>query len=105
LGLGFFLSAANVYLRDIRHMVAVGLSLLFYLSPIFYSIDSVPEAYRSIISVNPITHLLDAYRAILIEGRLPDLGGFASLSLIAAVVSGLGYMIYRGSSKSFLDEL
>lgn len=105
LGLGFFLSAANVYLRDIRHMVAVGLSLLFYLSPTFYSIDAVPETYRSIIQLNPITHLLAAYRAVLIEGRLPDFGGFVLLSVGSAAVCGLGYFLYRGSSKSFLDEL
>ncbi|CAN5899256.1 ABC transporter permease [soil metagenome] len=104
-GLGFALCTANVFLRDVRHMVSVTLGMLFYLSPIFYSVETVPEQYRSLIYLNPITHLLDAYRAVLLDGRLPDTGSFAVLFAFCGSVCGAGYLLYRLSSRSFLDEL
>jgi lipopolysaccharide transport system permease protein len=105
LGLGYFLCAANVYLRDVRHMVLVALSLLFYLTPIFYDLESVPANIQPVISMNPMTHLMDAYRAILIEGRLPAMGPFLTLAGGCVVLCLAGYAVYRQVSKSFLDEL
>lgn len=105
LGLGYFLSAANVYLRDVRHMVLVALSLMFYLTPIFYSVDAVPESFRTVIRLNPMTQLLDAYRAILIEGRVPPIGPFFTLAGGSVLLCLAGYVLYSHASRSFLDEL
>lgn len=105
LGLGFALCAANVYLRDVRLLVDVVLLLGFYLTPVFYDAQSVPENYRFVLSLNPMAHLLGAYRSILLAGRAPSLGPFLLLIGAGAVVFVTGYLIYRSTSPSFVDEL
>lgn len=104
-GLGYLLSAANVFLRDVRHMVLVGLSLLFYLTPIFYSVEVVPESFRAFILHNPMTILIGAYRAILVEGRLPALQPFFVLAVGCGLVCLVGLAFFQRASRAFLDEL
>lgn len=104
-GLGYLLAAANVFLRDVRHMVLVGLSLLFYLTPIFYSLAIVPESFRSVIAHNPMTVLIDAYRAILIDGQIPPLGPFSNLAAGCVLLCLVSHAVYQRASRSFLDEL
>ena len=105
LGLGFALCAANVYLRDVRLFTDVALLLGFYLSPVFYDVERIPTQYRFVAEWNPMAHLLNAYRSVLIDGHLPDPAGFATLALVCAAVLVVGYGIYRASSPNFVDEL
>ena len=105
LGLGFALCAANVYLRDVRLLVDVSLLLGFYLTPVFYDAQSVPERYRVVLYLNPVAHLLAAYRDILVAGRVPSLGSFLVLAMVGAAICGMGYLIYRSASPTFVDEL
>jgi lipopolysaccharide transport system permease protein len=105
LGLGFALCSANVYLRDARLFVDLVMLLGWYVTPVFYRGDAIPETYRFILDLNPMAHLLSDYRLILIEGRLPDLGHFLSLSAVCAILFALGYLVYRATSPTFIDEL
>lgn len=68
LSLIMFLSALSVYIRDVSHVISLIVSVLLFLSPIFYSINSVPENYRWFIYLNPITYPIEALRDIVIYG-------------------------------------
>jgi lipopolysaccharide transport system permease protein len=80
--------------HDTHHVLSLALSLLFYLSPVFYEPSAIPARYLPIYNLNPIVHLLVAYRTILVEGRLPAatplliVGGVSTLLLVA------GYRFY-----------
>jgi ABC-type polysaccharide/polyol phosphate export permease len=104
-GLGFALCSANVYVRDVRLFVDVATLLGWYLTPIFYSPRSVPEAFRFVLEINPMAHLISAYRSILLDGQLPDLGSFTILGVGCIAIFVGGYLIYRASSPTFVDEL
>jgi lipopolysaccharide transport system permease protein len=105
LGLGYALCAANVFLRDVRLVVDVALLLGFYLTPVFYETDSVPEGYKLLFQLNPVARLLAAYRDILVEGTLPAPGPFLALFAVCGAVFLAGYGIYRAASATFVDEL
>jgi len=105
LGLGYALCAANVFYRDVRIFVDVALLLGFYLTPVFYRTDSVPEGYRFLIQLNPMARLIAAYRDVLVEGRLPEPGPFLALFAVCGAVCLAGYAIYRAASGTFVDEL
>jgi lipopolysaccharide transport system permease protein len=105
LGVGYALCAANVYLRDVRIVVEVALLLGFYLTPVFYDAETVPEGYRFLIQLNPMARLLNAYRDILVEGRLPHLGPLLVLFAACSVIFAVGYGTYRRTSPTFVDEL
>ncbi len=70
-GLAWIVSAVSVYLRDVPNMVGVAVATLFYLTPVFYPVSRVPESWRWLIDLNPLAPLLEAYRAVLLDGRLP----------------------------------
>jgi lipopolysaccharide transport system permease protein len=105
LGLGFALCAANVYLRDVRLLVDVAVLLGFYLTPVIYDPESVPDGYRYVLYLNPMAHILGAYRSVMLAGELPALGPFLLLALVGAAVLVAGYSIYRLASPFFVDEL
>ena len=70
-GLGLFLSAANVFYRDVGPLLVLGITLWFYASPIIYPVSMVPENLRLLYFLNPMAGVLTAYREILLYGRLP----------------------------------
>ena len=104
-GIGLALSAANVYLRDVALFVRLGMVLAFYLTPVFYSGESVPRPYRFVVDANPMAHLLTAYRAILVEGKLPEPGPFLLVVALSLAVFAAGYAVFRATSPLFIDEL
>jgi lipopolysaccharide transport system permease protein len=105
LGLGFIFCTANVYVRDVHLFVNVATLLGWYLTPVFYRGSDVPESFHFVLQLNPMAHLLSAYRDVLIGGHLPDPGTFL---ILAAVCSGIfiaGLAVYRRASPYFVDEL
>ena len=104
-GFAWLFAAATVYFRDIPHIVGVGLTLLFYLTPIFYPYSKVPADYRWLLRLNPMTTLIEWERGALMYGKLPGVGEVAALSLAAVVVAGIGFAIFRALQGRFVDEL
>jgi lipopolysaccharide transport system permease protein len=105
LGLGFIFCSANVHFRDVHLLVNVATLLGWYLTPVFYEPRAVPESFRWMLAVNPMAQLLSAYRAVLIEGRLPSAGPFLLLALACIALFAIGLSIYRRTSPLFVDEL
>jgi ABC-type polysaccharide/polyol phosphate export permease len=105
LGLAWIVAGLNVFYRDVVHLVAVLLLVWMYGTPIFYPAAMVPERYRFLIALNPMAHLIEAYRRVILEGAQPSLGGLAILGGCAALSLGLGFGLYRRWSLDFADRL
>src|SRR5512145_351290 len=82
IGLGYMLAAVNVRFRDTQHLLVVALMLWFYLTPIFYDYNLIPEAYRFVYNLNPLVHLVQAYRAICLQAALPAWQSLITLLLL-----------------------
>ena len=67
----FFFAAANVYYRDVAHILQVVLSAWFYVTPIIYSIDMIPQQYRWIFKLNPIIYVINGFRLAVYYGSCP----------------------------------
>jgi lipopolysaccharide transport system permease protein len=103
--LSYFLAAMNVTFRDTQHTLGVLLQLFFYLTPIFYDLKNIPEEYWYVYGLNPMVHIVTAYRAILLWGIQPD---WLALAIIAAITAGLlpiGYSLFKRQSLRFVEEL
>ncbi|MBA3350465.1 MAG: ABC transporter permease [Actinobacteria bacterium] len=105
LGLGFMLCSANVYFRDVHLFVNVATLLGWYLTPVFYQARAVPESFHWVLQINPMAQLLTAYRAVLIDGRLPEPRSFSILATACVAIFFIGLSIYRRKSLLFVDEL
>jgi lipopolysaccharide transport system permease protein len=95
LGLSYFIVPIESLFHDTEHLLGLGLFLLFYLTPVFYSPSSIPEKYLLIYDLNPLVHLLGAYRAILMEGVFPPLTFFLVGTVLAGILVVSGYAFYK----------
>jgi lipopolysaccharide transport system permease protein len=105
LGLSLILSSLTVYIRDLEHIISVLLLVLFYATPIVYSMEMVPEAIKPILLINPMTPIVDSYRSILFYQEMPDISNLISISIISIVIFIFGLNIFRILQKNFAEEL
>ncbi len=94
LGLSLLAASFTVYFRDLEHIIALGLTALFYLTPVLYPLDAhaLPSGaarFIPILSLNPMAWFLNSYHSVLFYGTWPDVTSF-SLMLAAAVVALFG---------------
>lgn len=105
-GVIFFLSAINVYYRDIRHAVPFLVQIWMYGSPIVYSLSAVPEKYRTIyVTINPMTALIDGYRTIILHARSPVFSHLAIAGGISVAIFILSYLFFKRMEKNFADVI
>jgi lipopolysaccharide transport system permease protein len=105
LGISWFLAALGVYLRDIQQITGTLATLLLFLSPIFYSVNILPENLQTLIFLNPLSYVVESARAILIYGKLPDFIGLAIYTVVAVLVAATGYSFFRKVRPGFADVL
>jgi len=105
MGVSWFLASLGVYLRDVAQSVGIITNVLMFLSPVFYSVDSLPPAYRPLIYATPLTFVIEQARGVLIFGRLPDWNMLAVYSLVSVTVCWLGFAWFQKTRKGFSDVL
>lgn len=105
LGVTFITSSVTVYVRDLEHLISIAMTVLFYGTPIVYTIDMIPAAYQWILNLNPMTHFIGAFRDIFYYHQIPDLSSLGILFAISFVIFVFGLMIFRKFEKKFAEEL
>ena len=104
-GIAWLTAAATVFLRDVQNIVTVGLLLTFYLTPIFYSTDVVPDDYLWVLHLNPMTTVVDAYRAVLLGQDFPSLDRSLGVLAFSVALAGAGWWYFRAQADRFVDHL
>mgnify|MGYP001829229423 FL=1 len=99
-GIATAIAILNVYFRDLAHFVAVGLQLLFYLTPIIYTPEFVPESWRGIplrgiVEFSPLSEFLTLFRALVYDLSPGTLVDWASVLLWSALALGWASLVYR----------
>jgi ABC-type polysaccharide/polyol phosphate export permease len=102
LGCGFFCATANVFFRDVSHIVQIALSGWFYLSPVMYSLEFLPQEYRAFFRLNPMLYLLNQFRLAIYYGELPALKAVLLCLAIGLVTLLLGYAYFRRSEDALV---
>jgi ABC-2 type transport system permease protein len=98
LGMGLLLSPLAVFFTDVIEMVGVTLSLLMYLTPIFYPMAIVPDRFRFVVRFNPVRSILEVFRDPIYFGKIPPLTHLAVAVGFALVALALGAWAFRRNS-------
>jgi len=102
-GLVLMISVANAYFRDLEYLVNVLINLLFWMTPIVYPLEAVPESSRMILVLNPVTYLIQAWRDLFFNNTLN--WNYISISLVTAVIVLIaGLLVFKKFDKR-LDEV
>ena len=105
LGLSYFLASLGVYVRDMLYALGVVLQILFFMTPIFYSINMVPERYRWLLQINPLTTMVEEARKVFLYGQLPNWTFLAISFVVSIIVCQLGIAWFTKTKKGFSDVL
>ena len=106
LGPCYLLSVSHVTMRDTAQIVSVALLLLFYATPILYDAQLLlGSRYRLLYVLNPLAHVIEAQRDVLLYGRWPDIGTMALVSLFALAVLAIGSRVFRWAEAWMPDEV
>jgi len=104
-GLSFFFASLTVYLRDIPQFVSMLTQILFFMTPIFYSITVVPENFQWIIRLNPLSTIVEQTRMIFIFGKFPKISEYIVILCISIAIFQLGFAWFMKTKKGFADVI
>lgn len=105
LGISLIVSSVTVYFRDLQHFIGVLLQLFFYATPIVYSLETIPENFRWILKINPMTYIIEGFRDIFYYQKMPDIKMLCVILIISIILCVIGYMIFKNLQKKFAEEL
>ncbi len=103
--LALCVSAANVYFRDLEHIVGILMTVWFFLTPVLYPVDIIPAKVKPFFSLNPATPLMEAYRAIFFYGRWPDWASLGYLAAGLAVLLTLSLVFFNRLQRNIAEEI
>jgi lipopolysaccharide transport system permease protein len=108
LGLALLTSVANLYYRDIQYLVGLVTMAWFYATPIIYPlgfVERVGEPWLTLYRLNPATALIETFRAILYDGRLPGAQDLLWSLGTALAVLAVGWLVFRRAEPHFAEEV
>lgn len=97
------LAALGVFLRDLKGIIPLVTTGLLFVGPVLYPSSALPEAYRALLFLNPLTLIIEEGRGCLFDCRAPDFLALALYASVAALSFALGLKLFKSLSRSFAD--
>lgn len=105
MGLSWLLASIGVFVRDIGQFIGLILTILLFMSPIFYPASALPESVRDYLFLNPLTFIIEQTRGVTLYGQSPDWIGLIAYYMIAVLVAWIGLRWFEKTRKGFADVL
>lgn len=105
LGISWFLAGLGVYVRDISQITGMVVTVLLFLSPVFYPITALPVKYQWVANLNPLAFIIESGRSVLIFGTTPNWGHWVIFTLFSMFFSWMGFFAFQKLRKGFADVL
>ncbi|MCH5203858.1 MAG: ABC transporter permease [Oscillospiraceae bacterium] len=105
LGIAMLSSAVTVYFRDLEHILGIISMAWMYLTPVMYTPDMVPEKFRFVMKINPMWHVITAYRDILYYGRIPNVTTLMLAFVSGVVIVVISFLAFSIMKRHFAEEM
>ena len=105
IGISLIISSITVYLRDLEHFASILVMLWFYVTPILYDPSLIPDRFITLFKLNPMYHIIVAYRDVLYYKQLPNFTNLGILFMACVIIFIFGYMIFKKCERRFAEEL
>jgi lipopolysaccharide transport system permease protein len=105
MGFAWFLSALGVFLRDIGQITGIFITILMFMSAVFYPVSALPEQYQGVLRLNPLVLIINESRKSLVLGELPDWISILIALLISLAIAFLGFWWFQKVRKGFADVI
>jgi lipopolysaccharide transport system permease protein len=104
-GLCLITSGLNVYYRDIRYLVECSGLVMFWLVPVFYNLEMIPQRYRALYTMNPIAAVAVVDRQIMLAATAPSMSILLQLCAVSLTVLGIGFAVFGHLERDLADYL
>ncbi|MFQ5706393.1 MAG: ABC transporter permease [bacterium] len=104
-GLSLAGAAINVFYRDVRYIVPIGLQVWMFLSPVIYPLTAVPDHLRWVYSLNPMVGIIESFRTILLYRQLPDVKILAPAVVVSVLLFACAYCFFKKQEMKFADVI
>jgi lipopolysaccharide transport system permease protein/teichoic acid transport system permease protein len=107
LGFAWIAASLSLFIKDVGNVIGVIIQIGFWVSPIFWSLDTFPKNYRFILEMNPFTYLIEGYRKSFLDGQpfWNDPKGFIYFWSFTLVVLLVGVITYKKLRPHFGDVI
>uniref|UniRef100_A0A7C4Q1X3 Transport permease protein n=1 Tax=Bellilinea caldifistulae TaxID=360411 RepID=A0A7C4Q1X3_9CHLR len=101
LGVGLLISTIGIYFADVVEMYQIVLTAWFYITPIIYPLDILPERVQAAVQFNPMVHLINLFRDLVFYGKIPPLETWLLCFAVSLGTLLLGWLVFTGKSDEF----
>ena len=105
IGVGLITSCISVFLRDVFYIYGIILTIWQYFTPVFYSIEILPESLQVLFKFNPLYQILTAAREIVLYGNAPSIASLGVITLFAVGTLGVGALIFKSKQDKFINYI
>lgn len=105
LGLGILISSLTTKYRDLQHLIVFGVQLFMYATPIVYPLSSVPEKYKWLVLLNPMTSIVEAFKFVFFSTGFFEWHWLAYSAIFMLIILFLGVTVFSQIEKSFMDTV
>ncbi len=101
-GIGLLLSCVSVFLRDVFYIYGIVITIWNYFTPVFYSIEILPDYLQQLFKFNPLYQFITAVRSIVLYGQCPSIGTLGLIGLIGVATLVIGSVIFKKNQDKFI---
>ncbi len=105
LGIAYILATLNVFFGDIRYLYSVFLTLLLYLSALFYPVERLGKVIGTVVRINPIFEFFDSMRSLTLHGTMPTLGQMIYIAIWSVGLFLLGTLIFNRNQNNIMKKI
>jgi lipopolysaccharide transport system permease protein len=105
LGLGWFLAAFGVFVKDLSHLIPTLIQVTLFITPVFYPVNLVPAHFHWFYEINPISSTMENVRLVMLLGEYPAWNNLATSYVIGILTLFIGYRFFSNSKEEFADVL
>lgn len=102
-GIALLVSMANLFLRDVKYLFEMVLTIWMFATSVVYPVDRIGGNLGAFLKLNPMTPIIDGYRATILHGQLPDLGLLAAAAVLSVVTLFIGWLIFHRAEYRFAE--
>lgn len=107
-GFVYLFACANVFYRDVGHILTIVVMAWMYLTPVLYPLETVSgksQVISLVVHLNPVTGIITTFQALLLDHRMPDWPWLGYSSLCAALMFAVGFGIFNRYKFQFEEEI
>jgi ABC-type polysaccharide/polyol phosphate export permease len=104
-GVALVLAMANLFYRDIKYLFEIVIAVWMFATSVVYPVDQIGGRLAAVLALNPMTPIIDAYRAVLLHGTLPPAVSFAGAAAVSLATLAIGWLTFHRAEFRFAENI